>query len=199
MQKNILARHKYFIREGEYANMRILRWIDKHLEITLMVISLVAICFFMTAQVIARRFLGLSISFSEELCRHLFVWMGFLSISYSIRAGSIIRLDIVNLLLPKKVIKALTVIVDLFMGAMFAYLTFQSMTIVFTMNQRWSSLPISMNWVYAVLPVGFALSSLRSLQMCIIGAKTNIQNIEMIADEFVTAEKKNLSCDTEEV
>lgn len=71
--------------------------------------------------------------------------MGFLSISYSIRAGSIIRLDIVNLLLPKKVIKALTVIVDLFMGAMFAYLTFQSMTIVFTMNQRWSSLPISMN------------------------------------------------------
>lgn len=79
---------------------------------------------------------------------------------------------------------------------MFAYLTFQSMTIVFTMNQRWSSLPISMNWVYAVLPVGFALSSLRSFQMCIIGAKTNIQNIEMIADEFVTAEKKNLSCDT---
>lgn len=66
----------------------------------------------------------------------MFVWMGFLSISYSIRAGSIIRLDIVNLLLPKKVIKALTVIVDLFMGAMFAYLTFQSMTIVFTMNQR---------------------------------------------------------------
>ena len=194
MQKNILARHKYFIREGEYANMRILRWIDKHLEITLMVISLVAICFFMTAQVIARRFLGLSISFSEELCRHLFVWMGFLSISYSIRAGSIIRLDIVNLLLPKKVIKALTVIVDLFMGAMFAYLTFQSMTIVFTMNQRWSSLPISMNWVYAALPVGFALSSLRSLQMCIIGAKTNIQNIEMIADEFVAAEKKNSSC-----
>ena len=103
------------------------------------------------------------------------------------------------MLLPKKVIKALTVIVDLFMGAMFAYLTFQSMTIVFTMNQRWSSLPISMNWVYAVLPVGFALSSLRSFQMCIIGAKTNIQNIEMIADEFVTAEKKNLSCDTEEV
>ena len=152
----------------------------------------------MTAQVIARRFLGLSISFSEELCRYLFVWMGFLSISYSIRAGSIIRLDIVNLLLPKKVIKALTVIVDLFMGAMFAYLPLQSMTIVFTMNQRWSSLPISMNWVYAGLPVGFALSSLRSLQMCIIGAKTNIQNIEMIADEFVTAEKKNLSCDTEE-
>lgn len=34
--------------------MRIFRWIDKHLEITLMVISLVAICFFMTAQVIAR-------------------------------------------------------------------------------------------------------------------------------------------------
>ena len=102
------------------------------------------------------------------------------------------------MLLPKKVIKALTVIVDLFMGAMFAYLTLQSMTIVFTMNQRWSSLPISMNWVYAGLPVGFALSSLRSLQMCIIGAKTNIQNIEMIADEFVTAEKKNLSCDTEE-
>ena len=56
-----------------------------------------------------------------------------------------------------------------------------------------------MNWVYAALPVGFALSSLRSLQMCIIGAKTNIQNIEMIADEFVAAEKKNSSCDTEEV
>lgn len=116
MQKNILARHKYFIREGEYANMRILRWIDKHLEITLMVISLVAICFFMTAH-------GYCKKISWDYLYHFrgalsaFVWygMGFLSISYSIRAGSIIRLDIVNLLLPKKVIKALTVIVDLFM------------------------------------------------------------------------------------
>lgn len=39
--------------------MRILRWIDKHLEITLMVISLVAICFFYDCAGYCKKILGI--------------------------------------------------------------------------------------------------------------------------------------------
>ena len=72
-----------------------------------MVLTLIAVSAIMTAQIIARRFMGTSIAWSEEMCRYLFIWMGFLSISHSVRAKSIIKLDIVELLLPPAVIKPL--------------------------------------------------------------------------------------------
>lgn len=79
--------------------MKIIKWLDKNLEVALMIISLLVIVFVMGAQVVARKCLGMSIEWSEELGRYLFVWMGFLSISYTIHAKSIIRLEIFNAIL----------------------------------------------------------------------------------------------------
>ena len=82
--------------------MKALKWVDKNFEVIFMVLTLIAVSAIMTAQIIARRFMGTSIAWSEEMCRYLFIWMGFLSISHSVRAKSIIKLDIVELLLPPR-------------------------------------------------------------------------------------------------
>lgn len=67
--------------------MKTIKWLDRNFEILLMVCALLVIVFVMGAQVVARKLLGASIEWSEELGRYLFVWMGFLSISYTLARG----------------------------------------------------------------------------------------------------------------
>ena len=45
--------------------MKIIKWLDKNLEVALMIISLLVIVFVMGAQVVARKCLGMSIEWSE--------------------------------------------------------------------------------------------------------------------------------------
>ena len=144
--------------------MKIIKWLDKNLEVALMIISLLVIVFVMGAKVVARKCLGMSIEWSEELGRYLFVWMGFLSISYTIHAKSIIRLEIFNAILRPAILKVIDIAVQIFMLVIFVYLTYQSLSILSTTAQRWSSINLSMNYVYAAIPVGFALTSLRLVE-----------------------------------
>lgn len=173
--------------------MKALKWIDKNFEVVLMVVTLIAISVIMTAQIIARRFIGTSIAWSEEMCRYLFIWMGFLSISHSVRAGSIIKLDIVELAMPPAVSKVITAVVDLAMAVLFAYLTFESVDIVRTTNQRWSSLDITMNLVYGAIPICFALTSVRFLEMFVIDVKKKAvkKDAAAIGEEYAAAERAN--------
>lgn len=148
--------------------MKTIKWLDRNFEILLMVCALLVIVFVMGAQVVARKFLGASIEWSEEMGRYLFVWMGFLSISYTLHADTIIRLEILDTILPASVLKFLRVLVQVFMLVMFTYLTCQSFSIVRSTNQRWSSIDISMNYVYGAIPFCFALTVLRLAQGLIL-------------------------------
>ena len=129
--------------------MKIIKWLDKNLEVALMIISLLVIVFVMGAQVVARKCLGMSIEWSEELGRYLFVWMGFLSISYTIHAKSIIRLEIFNAILRPAILKVIDIAVQIFMLVIFVYLTYQSLSILSTTAQRWSSINLSMNYDFS--------------------------------------------------
>lgn len=62
--------------------MRIIRWLDRNLEVALMVVAMIVLIFVMGAQVVARKFLGASIDWSEELGRYLFVWMGWQAVRF---------------------------------------------------------------------------------------------------------------------
>ena len=105
------------------------------------------------------------------------------------------KLDIISLLFPPKVMKLLTLLVDLFTFGLFTYLAYESMEIVITMNQKWSSLPISMNWVYVVVPISFILTALRSLQMFFIDWNSTVKKLDFSAtgDEYVSPQVENIS------
>lgn len=62
--------------------MRIIKWLDDNVEEFLLVILLLAMTLIMGVQVFFRYALGMSLSWSEELTRYLFIWSGFLSVSY---------------------------------------------------------------------------------------------------------------------
>lgn len=59
-----------------------LKWLNENLEEFLMVALLIAMTVIMGIQVFARYALGASLSWSEEITRYLFIWSGFLSVSY---------------------------------------------------------------------------------------------------------------------
>ena len=57
-------------------------WLNDSLEEFLMVASLLLMTLIMGIQVFSRYVLGASLSWSEELTRYIFVWAGFLSVSF---------------------------------------------------------------------------------------------------------------------
>ena len=65
--------------------MKIIRWLDDNLEEALLIALLVMMTLLMGLQVFSRYILNASLSWSEELTRYLFIWSGFLSISYCIK------------------------------------------------------------------------------------------------------------------
>ena len=57
-------------------------FLNDSLEEFLMVASLILMTLIMGIQVFSRYVLGASLSWSEELTRYIFVWAGFLSVSF---------------------------------------------------------------------------------------------------------------------
>lgn len=58
------------------------KWLEENIEEFLLVIALAAMTIIMGIQVFSRYVLGMSLSWSEELTRYIFIWAGFLSVSY---------------------------------------------------------------------------------------------------------------------
>ncbi|MFR5079935.1 MAG: TRAP transporter small permease [[Clostridium] innocuum] len=83
--------------------MKIIRWLDDNLEEALLIALLVTMTLLMGLQVFSRYILNASLSWSEELTRYLFIWSGFLSISYCIKKWNSIKIDQVILMFPKPV------------------------------------------------------------------------------------------------
>ncbi len=61
---------------------KVLHWLDDYLEEFILVIFLLAMVLIMGLQVFCRYVLSMSLSWSEEITRYLFIWSGFLSVSY---------------------------------------------------------------------------------------------------------------------
>ena len=79
-----------------------LKWLDENLEEFLMVALLIAMTVIMGIQVFARYALGASLSWSEELTRYLFIWSGFISVSYCTKKCISIKIEQFVAMFPSK-------------------------------------------------------------------------------------------------
>ena len=89
---------------------KVLRWLDQNLEEFLLVLFLAAMAVIMGIQVLARYVLGMSLSWSEEVARYLFIWSGFLSVSYSTKKCVSIKIEQFVASFPKRWKAALKVL-----------------------------------------------------------------------------------------
>ena len=119
-------------------------------------------------QIIAREVFGHSFSWIEELSVYMFVWFVYFGASYAALKGAHNRVTFQFRFLPPCKIKYVEAFADLFWLAFNAVFIWLSYDFVFNkMNKFWKSqtLGVEMKYVYAVLPIAFALMTIRILQV----------------------------------
>lgn len=153
------------------------KWLDEHFEESLLVIFLILISCVSMLQVIVRKLPFVpSLQWAEEFDR--FMWIGsvFLSLPYTIRTGSMLRVGFLLDLMPHYLRKSVNLAVDLVVAASMGFMTFYSFEVVFGEKGivRSGELSPAMRWpmgiVYSFMLLGFALAALRGIQMAVIHA-----------------------------
>lgn len=159
--------------------MKILKWLDDNLEQSLMVIMLFFMSVIMIIQVIARYVFGNSLTWSEELTRYLFIWSGFLSVSFCIKKKISIRIDQVVNALPGKLSSIFKLIEKVIMLTFFSYMSFYAfdyLTQSIASGQVSPAVGIPMFLIQISPFIGFVLAIIRLIQSLLAEVKLLVKS-----------------------
>lgn len=171
--------------------MKVIKWLDDHFEETFLVILLVLITCVSLLQVIIRNIPWIpSLKWAEEFCRFMWIWSVFLSLPYTIRKGSMLRVSVLLDLLPHALRKLISILVDIITTASMALLAVYSISVVADILASGETSP-AMLWpmwvVYSVMLIGFALGAVRGAQQTVIHIQ-NFNEKELSAIEQTMAD-----------
>lgn len=120
------------------------------------------------AQILLREIVGYSIPWGEELATYLFVWFAFFGASHAAKMAAHNRVTFQFKAVPKFVATISESIADLIWLAFNLYFVYLSYDFIFNrMNAFWKSqtMGIPMKYIYLILPIAFALMSVRIIQV----------------------------------
>lgn len=152
--------------------MKVIKWLDQHFEEAILVFLLVVIACVELLQVVARNIPFIpSLTWAEELCRFAWIATVFLSLPFTIRKGSMLRVSVLIDALPWKLHNALNILVDALTFTMMMLLANNAVAVMMRIHASGETSP-AMLWpmwiMYLIVVVGFGLGALRSVQMAII-------------------------------
>jgi len=147
--------------------VKVLKWCDEHLEEIVLSFLLGLISCVMMLQIIMRYVFNSSLSWAEELSRYAFIWSTFLSIGFTIRKKTILKVDTFVEVLPHLLKNIIKIFAEITVIAFFIYLFFNSIPVVgkiYLSNQTSPAMNIPMYLIYSSAVVGFFLTIIRSIQ-----------------------------------
>ena len=147
--------------------MRLIKWLDKHAEESILVTLLIVISCVMLLQVFMRKVLGSSLPWPEEFCRYCYVWTCFITIGYTIRYGNILRVTVVADLFPKVAKKILLIAINVLLLVIFSVFFAYAISVVKTLHtigQTSTAMGAPMYIVYLATIIGFCLATIRTIQ-----------------------------------
>lgn len=150
--------------------MKVLKWLDRHLEEIILVFLLCCIVTVMLYQIVCRYIFNNSLTWSEEFCRYCFIWFMFVGISYSTRFDLDLRVDAIINLFPLRTKKWLQLVGLFICLAIVSWLfinSFETVAAVARTGERSAGLHVPMKYVYLASVIGYGLGTLRYIQ-CII-------------------------------
>lgn len=130
-------------------------------------ILLIGMSLILFGQILIRVFTGRALTWAEELARYFYVWSVFLSIGCTIANGSILKVDLLLNLFPAKARNLIYIVLDALNVALYGFLAYHAVSVVSRVelgHQLSPAMEIPMYIVYYIVPIGFAITSLRSLQ-----------------------------------
>ncbi|MBU3841042.1 MAG: TRAP transporter small permease [Candidatus Ruminococcus intestinipullorum] len=150
---------------------KIINFLDNYLEEVLLVAALVAMAVIMGIQVFCRYVLSASLSWSEELTRYIFIWVGFLSISYCTKKCISIKIEQFLSLFPRHGKALFKIVNHTFELILFLYLlpfAWKYLISAIENGQTSPAMGIPMYLVQAAPLVGFLLTAIRVFQRWIV-------------------------------
>ncbi|GEL08891.1 TRAP transporter small permease [Salisediminibacterium halotolerans] len=113
------------------------------------------------SNVVLRYGFAANTSWAAELIRYLMIWITFIGMGLCYRRGIHVGIDFMLNYLPKKTKKALQLTVNALSVVFLGFLGYYGWELVqfsYGTNQITPSLEIGIYWVYAIIPIGSALS-----------------------------------------
>jgi len=152
--------------------LKALKWLDEHFEEFFLVVILVLISCVELVQVIFRNLSFVdALTWPEEFCRFCWIWSVFLSLPYTIRKGSMLRVNVLVDMLPQAIRKSVNIVIDLINAAVMAILFVNAIQVVGGIKASGEASP-AMTWpmwiIYSIMLVGFGLGAVRGVQMAVI-------------------------------
>lgn len=144
--------------------MKIVSFLDKHLEEVLLAILLSVMTLMIFMQIVFRVF-GWPLSWTEELGRYMFIWMIYLGAASAIRKRKHISVELLDLFLKDSGKFVLNIISNIIFMIFAAILTYYSIPVVLRVAAQLSpAVRLSMAIPYSSVLVGSALMLIRLIQ-----------------------------------
>lgn len=131
---------------------------------TFLFISLIILCFL---QILFRFVFNLSLSWTEELSRYIFIALVYFAASLAVIRGAHVRVEIIDGFVKGTAKKILDSVIDLSFAAFMAWVGYYGIEIsmeALEFQQTTPALQWQIGWVYAIIPFCFYLISLRLVQ-----------------------------------
>ena len=120
-------------------------------------------------QFFTRYALNDSAAWTEEIARYLLICTVFIAIAASVRSNRHIHVDFFYRLLPARVCRVLSTLVDVIRVVFFAYAVYLTWAMMQKMgNYKMTIVDLPMNTVYGVCMIGFGFAAIRAVQILII-------------------------------
>lgn len=145
---------------------KVLLWLDKYMEECVMLVLLAGMVFLMGLQIFMRYVMKASLPWPEELIRYMFIWFVFLGISYGVRYNIHLRVDLLEIGLPK-LKPFLNFLQDVVFFAFCLYMirpAYAAVRALVRNGQTSAAMDMPMYLVYVSLLIGFALTTFRFVQ-----------------------------------
>lgn len=131
---------------------KIFSYLEKFLS-SLIVLFISIMVIFIFLQVIARFVLNMPMSWTEEISRHIMIWMAFIATSVAYRHGAHLSIDILATSLKPKARLVLRIFFLLIIIGFLLFMVKYGIELTQkTVNQRSSSLGYRMSYVYLSVP-----------------------------------------------
>jgi TRAP-type C4-dicarboxylate transport system permease small subunit len=135
-------------------------------------------------QFFTRYALNDSLAWTEEIARYLLICVGFLGGGLAVRRYSHIHVEFMYLYLPRRLARALSSAVDVIRVAFFAYATFLCWQVTRIMHtQPMVVIDWPMSIVYGTCTAGFAIMTLRSIQVALHNWRTGSSPLLKVRQE----------------
>lgn len=109
-------------------------------------------------QVISRYVLKISLSFTEELSRFLFIWISCLGTAMALKKHQHVKMDLLISIFPSSARIFLESAVSIFTLFIYMILVYSGICVMAkTMNQTSAAMNLPMGLVYAAVPVSFTV------------------------------------------